>query len=143
MKNDLVMLNVGALLGFMFSMFSIKYKEYYERKRATKICKIELFKITKLITPFANQNNGISTDEIPNFKMTTQIDIFLNLKDVLRTSVIDISTDLDCAENNRKRAFSLLDQPNRIKELNLYGMLYLDYIKSAQSKIEKLKNELK
>lgn len=143
MEKDFVMLIAGALIGFIISMITIKYQEYKERKRATKICEIELFKISKLITPFIAQTNGISTDEIPNFKMTTQIDIFLSLKDILRTSTYDISTDLDSAENNRKRAFSLLDQPNKINELNLYGMLYLDYLKSAQSKIEKLKNEFK
>lgn len=143
MEKDFVMLIAGALIGFIISMITIKYQEYKERKRATKICEIELLKISKLITPFIAQTNGISTDEIPNFKMTTQIDIFLSLKDILRTSTYDISTDLDIAENNRKRAFSLLNQPNKINELNLYGMLYLDYLKSAQSKIEKLKNEFK
>lgn len=143
MEKDFVMLIAGALIGFIISMITIKYQEYKERKRATKICEIELFKISKLITPFITQTKGISTDEIPNFKMTTQIDIFLSLKDILRTSTYDISTDLDSAENNRKRAFSLLDQPNKINELNLYGMLYLDFLKSAQSKIEKLKKEFK
>jgi hypothetical protein len=143
MEKDLAMLIAGALIGFIISMITIKYQEYNERKRATKICKIELFKISKLITPFVNQNNGISTDEIPNFKMTTQIDIFLSLKDIFRTAVYDITTDLDSAENNRKHASSLLDQPKRIKELNLYGMLYLDYLKSAQTKIDELKNKFK
>lgn len=143
MTKDFLMLIAGALIGFIISMITIKYQEYKEKKRANKICKIELFKISKLITPFVNHKEGISIDEIPNFKMTTQIDIFLNLNDKLRTNVYDITTDLENAENNRKRSYSLLNQPEKINELNLYGMLYHDYLKAAQTKIEELKDKLK
>lgn len=143
MTKDFLMLVAGALIGFIISIITIKYQEYKEKKRANKICKIELLKISKLITPFVSHKEGISTDEIPNFKMTTQIDIFLNLNDKLRTNVYDITTDLENAENNRKRAYPLLNQPEKINELNLYGMLYHDYLKCAQTKIEELTDKLK
>jgi len=137
------MLIIGAIIGFIISIITIKYQELNDRKRACKILKIELFKISKLITPFVKQEAGISIDVIPNFTLTTQIDIFLSLKDTLRTSVSDISIDLEGAENNRKRASDLLNQPSRINELNLYGNLYLEYLKSAEIKIDRLKTQLK
>lgn len=143
MTKDFLMLLAGALIGFIISIITIKYQEYKDQKRAKKICEIEVFKISKLITPFVNQKLVISTDEIPSFKMTSQIDIFLSLKDKLRTNVYDITIDLESAENNRKRAYSLLNQPEKINELNLYGKLYHDYLKCAQTKIEELKDNLK
>lgn len=143
MTKDFLMLITGALIGFIISMITIKYQEYKDKKRANKICKIELFKISKLITSFVNEKKIIPIDEIPNFKMTIQIDIFLSLDDKLRTNVYDITTDLESAENNRKRAYPLLNQPEKINELDLYGMLYHDYLKVAQTKIEELKDKLK
>lgn len=143
MRKEILLLIIGAIIGFAISIITIKYQEYNDRKRASKILKIELFKISKLVSPFTKVKNGISMDEIPNFVMTTQIDIFLSLKDTLRTSITDISIDLEGAENNRKRASLLLNQPDKIDELNLYGKFYLDYLKSAEIKIDNLKKQLK
>lgn len=156
MKKDVILLLVGAFIGFAISIITIKYQEYRDRKRASKICKIELLKIIKSLIPLTVENNnlklpneelqpfvGISTSEILNFKMTNQLDIFLNLEDALRTSVYDISFDLEQAEINRKLAIPLLNSPNRVKELDMYGTIYLDYLKSAKTKIEKLNRKLK
>ena len=143
MNKEIIMLIIGAIIGFVVSIITIKYQEFKDRKRASKILLIELFKISKLITPFAKQESGISMDEIPNFVMSTQIDIFLSLKDTLRMSISEISIDLERAENNRKRALALLNQPNRINECKLYTHLYLDFLKSAEMKINKMKVLLK
>ena len=58
-------------------------------------------------------------------------------------SISEISIDLERAENNRKRALALLNQPNRINECKLYTHLYLDFLKSAEMKINKMKVLLK
>ena len=152
MINDIIMLIAGVILGFGASISTIKYQELIQNKRALKICKIELFKINKLIAPFTVTDNqiktpdgeiikfnGISMTETPNFRMVTQIDMFLNLNDTLRKSIYDISLDLESAENNRKLAIPLLNQENRINELFIYGTIYTDYLKSALDKIDKLK----
>lgn len=146
------MLIAGVILGFGASISTIKYQELIQKRRALKICKIELFKINKLIAPFTvttNQLNtpngeiikfnGISMTETPNFRMVTQIDMFLNLNDTLRKSIYDISLDLESAENIRKLAIPLLDQENRANELFMYGTIYTDYLISVLEKIEKLK----
>jgi hypothetical protein len=152
MINDIIMLIAGVILGFGASISTIKYQELIQKKRALKICKIELFKINKLIAPFTVKDNqiktpdgeiikfnGISMTETPNFRMVTQIEMFLNLNDTLRKSIYDISLDLESAENNRKLAIPLLNQENRTNELFMYGTIYTDYLKSALDKIDKLK----
>lgn len=160
MKKEVILLLAGALVGFVISIITmivtIWYQEQRERKRASKIFKIELLNISKSLIPLTAENTnlqlpngelqpfvGISTSEILNFKMTNQLDIFLNLEDTLRSSVYDISFDLEQAEINRKFASQLLNVPNRARELNMYGTIYFDYLKSAKTKIEKLKTKLK
>lgn len=150
------MLIAGVILGFGASIGTIKYQDFIQKRRALKICKIELFKINKLIAPFTATThqiktskgeiikfNGISMTETPNFKMITQIDMFLSLNDNLRESIYDISLDLESAENNRKLAIPLLNQENKASELDMYGTIYIDYLRSALGKIDKLKIDLK
>ncbi len=152
MTKDVIMLIVGAILGFVASIGAIKYQEFQERKRAVNIFNIELYKIDKLLSPLVMIDNklqlpsgkiipfnGISTTEIPNFKMVMQIDVFLSLNDKLRKLIYDVSLDLDSAENNRKLAISLLNQNDKGKELDMYGSIYLEYLRSAKEKIENLK----
>jgi len=150
MKKDLIMLLAGAILGFGASIGTIKYQEYNQSKRALSLFKIELYKIDKLLSPLTATNNqlqnsqtgktiqfnGISTTEIPNFKMVTQIDVFLSLNDRLRKLIYDISLDLDCAENNRKLAIPLLNHIDRANELDMYGTIYLDCLRSAKRKLD-------
>jgi len=157
MKNDLILLIVGVILGFASSIGTLKYQEYCQRKKALKLLKIEISKIINYISPFTVKNNkveslieegikeftGISIHEIPNFKMIMQLDLLLNLKDDFRESVYSISNDLESAEKNRLYAIPLLQQPNRAIELDLYATIYLDYLISAKEKIEKLIEKLK
>ncbi|MGV8946119.1 MAG: hypothetical protein ACOH1N_06790 [Lutibacter sp.] len=151
MINDIIMLIAGVILGFGSSIGTMEYQKYIQKNRAIKICKIELFKINKLISPFTRTTNqiktpsgeiinfnGISMTETPSLRMVTQIDIFLSLNDSLRNSIYDISLDLESAENYRKLAIPLLKQESRAKELDMYGTLYFDYLKSAKGKIDKL-----
>jgi hypothetical protein len=156
MTKDLIMLIAGAILGFGASIGAIKYQEFEQRKRAVNIFNIELYKIDKFLSPLIKTDNklqlpsgeiipfnGISTTEIANFKMVMQIDVFLSLNDKLRKLIYDVSLDLDCAENNRKLAIPLLNQKDKANELDMYGSIYLEYLKSAKEKIENLKKNLK
>lgn len=161
MKKEIILLVIGASIGFVISIFTLIitniYQDYKERKRATKICNIELQNISKSLVPLLSSENsnlqlpngelkqftGISIDEILNFKLTNQLDVFLNLEDSLRSSVYDISFDLDRAESNRKLAIPLLNSPDKAQLLDIYGTIYLDYLKSAKDKIDKLNIKLK
>ena len=160
MEKEIFLLIIGAIIGFFISIITLiittKYQEFRERKRALKICMIELQNIDKFLIPFVKEDNniqlpngelkpflGISITEILNFKMTNQLDIFLSLDDTLRSSIYDISFDLDSAENNRKLAIPLLNSPDKCNQLDMYGTIYLGYLKSAKGKIEKLNNNLK
>ncbi|RKR05916.1 hypothetical protein C8C83_5268 [Flavobacterium sp. 90] len=156
MTNEIILLILGVVLGFGSSIGTLKYQEYSQRRKALNLLKVEIFKIDKLITPFLIEKNkiilpdgeirefnGISINEIPNFKMITQLDLLLNLKDYLRESIYSISIDLEFAEKHRILAIPLLNEENRANELDVYGTIYLEYLKSAKEKIDELKNWLK
>jgi hypothetical protein len=158
MKKEIILLVIGASIGFIISILTLLittlYQNYTDRKRASKICRIELKKIDNSLIPFisANKNmqlpdgapiNVISLDEILNFKMTNQLDVFLSLKDTLRSSVYLISFDLDRAESLRKLSIPLLNSADNATSLNMYATLYLEYLKSAKDKIDKLNIQLK
>ncbi|MBF4515730.1 hypothetical protein IRZ71_05225 [Flavobacterium sp. ANB] len=155
MTNDIIMLIIGTFLGFGASIATIKYQEYDKRKRALNIFQIELYKIDKIVSAFAMADNqsvvtetnetiifsGISTFEIPNFKMVIQIDVFLSLNKNLRQDVYDVSLDLEAAEDNRKVAISLLNLKESANLLNFHASIYIEHLKVAKIKIDKLKNE--
>lgn len=157
MDKDLVLLIVGVILGFGSSIGTLKYQEYSKRIKSLKLLKIEIIKIDKLISPFASkipnnivhpitgetsQFNGISITEISNFKMIMQIDQFLSLKNSLRESIYSIFLDLESAEKHRVLAIPLLNQEERVSELNMFATIYLDYLISAKDKIDNLKNKI-
>jgi hypothetical protein len=158
MKKEIILLVIGASIGFIISILTLLittlYQNYTDRKRASKICRIELKKIDNSLIPFISANNNmqlpdgapinvISLDEILNFKMTNQLDVFLSLKDTLRSSVYLISFDLDRAESLRKLSIPLLNSADNATSLNMYATLYLEYLKSAKDKIDKLNIQLK
>jgi hypothetical protein len=158
MKKEIILLVIGASIGFIISILTLLittlYQNYTDRKRASKICRIELKKIDNSLIPFISANNNmqlpdgapinvISLDEILNFKMTNQLDVFLSLKDTLRSTVYLISFDLDRAESLRKLSIPLLNSADNATSLNMYATLYLEYLKSAKDKIDKLNIQLK
>jgi len=127
-----------------------------DHQKAVAILKMELETIDNFILPaFSASDNkmqlasgeikeftGISLTEIPNFKKTLEADILLSLNDSLRNSSYSLSTDLDNAEKFRKLALPLLGLKERASELDMYGTIYLGYLRAARDKIDRLKIEL-
>lgn len=86
----------------------------------------------------------ISMTEIPNLKMVSQVEELLHLSEKRRTLVYDLTINLQNAENLRQLAVPLLnsDKGNE-NQLEMYGLLYTQFLKAAKETIDKLRVEMK
>jgi hypothetical protein len=140
---DLMLVIIGVVLGFVASFCIVKYQECIQRKKAIEICRIDILKVEKFISPMIkayNDSKTVSMTNIPNFTILSQSDILFYLDNDIRKLIIDAMFDIDMAEEIRKINFSSNDLSK--ENLQLLNNTYFEYLKDAQLKIKNIKSGL-